>query len=94
MPEAITPLNDNSREVTAVASFSAERELNACYIRAVRHNALIAIHRRKRQEPVKPTARARPRTRAHVASAYDEPSLLGGHPPKTRIGRRCTNSKQ
>lgn len=53
-----------------------------------------AIHRRKRQEPVKPTARARPRTRAHVASAYDEPSLLGGHPPKTRIGRRCTNSKQ
>ena len=39
-----------------------------------------AIHRRKRQEPVKPTARARPRTRAHVASAYDEPSLLGGHP--------------
>ncbi len=38
---AITPLNDNSREVTAVASFSAERELNACYIRAVRHNALM-----------------------------------------------------
>ena len=41
VPEAITPLNDNSREVTAVASFSAERELNACYIRAVRHNALM-----------------------------------------------------
>ena len=41
MPEAITPLNDNSREVPAVASFSAERELNACYIRAVRHNALM-----------------------------------------------------
>ena len=35
MPEAITPLNDNSREVTAVASFSAG------YIRAVRHNALM-----------------------------------------------------
>jgi len=41
LPEAITPLNDNSREVTAVASFSAERELNACYIRAVRNNALM-----------------------------------------------------
>ena len=41
VPETITPLNDNSREVPAVASFSAERELNACYIRAVRHNALM-----------------------------------------------------
>ncbi len=52
------------------------------------------IHRRKRREPVKPIARARPRARTHVASAYDKPSLLGGHPPKARIGRRCTNSKQ
>ena len=52
------------------------------------------IHRRKRREPVKPIARARPRICAHVASAYDELRLLGGHPPKTRIGRRCTNSKQ
>ena len=41
MPEAITPLNDNTREVTAGASFSAERVLNACYIRAVRHNAIM-----------------------------------------------------
>ena len=41
MPETITPLNDNSREVPAVASFSAERELNACCIRAVRHHALM-----------------------------------------------------
>ncbi len=41
MPETITPLNDNSHEVPAVASFSAERELNVCYIRAVRHNALM-----------------------------------------------------
>ena len=36
MPETITPL------MPAVASFSAERELNACYIRAVRHNALMS----------------------------------------------------
>lgn len=41
VPETIAPLNDNSHEVPAVTSFSGERKLNACYIRAVRHNALV-----------------------------------------------------
>ena len=41
VPETVAPLNDSSHEVPTVASFSAECELNACYIHAVRHNALI-----------------------------------------------------